>query len=104
MDQPLRVSLGAGIIIAVLAPFVVYLLGIGHQNLFFTFFEIFLLVGIWIIISSFYLSEARAMYLIIGILLALISSAFVVPLTYAAALILIGVIAAVIVGSTMRKS
>jgi hypothetical protein len=100
----LRFSLGAGIIIAVLAPFVVFLLGIGHQSLFFTFFEIFLLVGIWVIISSFYLSEARAMYLIIGILLAFISAAFIIPITYAAALILIGIITAVIVGSTMRNS
>jgi hypothetical protein len=96
--------LGAGVIIAVLAPFVVYFLGIGHQNLFLTFFEIFLLVGIWIIVSAFFLRAERAMYLIIGILFALISSAFIIPITYAIALILVGIIAAVIVGSTMRKS
>ena len=43
------------------------------------------------------------MYLIIGILLALISSAFIISITYAIALILVGIIAAVIVASTTRK-
>ncbi len=98
----MNISVGAGIIIAVLAPFVVYFLG--FQNLVLTFFEIFLLVGLWIIVSSMFLPEERAMYLIIGILLALISSVFILPLTYAAALILVGIIAAVIVGTTVRKS
>jgi hypothetical protein len=98
----LKPSLGAGVIIAVIAPFVVYFLKL--QTLTLTFFEIFLLVGIWIIVSAALLPQERAMYLIIGIFLALISAAFIIPLTYAIALILVGVIAAVIVGTAVRKS
>jgi hypothetical protein len=43
------------------------------------------------------------MYLIVGILLGVISSAFIIPITYAVALVLVGIIAAVIVASTTRK-
>lgn len=97
----MRISLGAGIIVAILAPFVVFFLGFQHLNL--TFFEIFLLLGIWIIISSSFVPQERAMYLIVGILLGVISSVFIVPIAYAVALVLVGVIAAVLVASTTRK-
>ena len=97
----MRISLGAGIIVAILAPFVVYFLR--FQSVYLTFFEIFLLLGAWIIISSSFFPQERTMYLIVGILLGVISSVFIIPITYAAALVLVGIIAAVIVASTTRK-
>jgi hypothetical protein len=95
-----RISYGAGAIIAILAPFVIYFLKL--QDLGLTFFEVFALLGLWTLVCSFFFDEERKMYLVIGILLAFISSVFVISITYAIALIIVAVIIDVVVVSATR--
>ena len=98
----LKISFGAGVIVAILAPLVIYFLGL--ESIFYALFEVFLLVGLWLLISSYNIpKDDRMMYVVVGLIIAPMSLVFVVPITYAIAAILIMVIIAVVVVSSSKK-
>ena len=98
----MRISVGAGVLVAILAPLVIYFLGL--ESIFYALFEILLLVGAWLVISSYNVpQDERMMHLVVGLVVAPISLVFVVPITYAIAAILIMVIIAVVVVSSSKK-
>lgn len=98
----MRISVGAGVLVAILAPLVIYFLGL--ESIFYALFEILLLVGAWLVISSYNVpQDERMMHLVVGLVVAPISLVFVAPITYAIAAILIMVIIAVVVVSSSKK-
>ena len=98
----MRISVGAGVLVAILAPLVIYFLGL--ESIFYALFEILLLVGEWLVISSYNVpQDERMMHLVVGLVVAPISLVFVAPITYAIAGILIMVIIAVVVVSSSKK-
>ncbi len=100
----MRLAYGEGAIIAILAPFIVYLFG--KITLLQTFFSVFALFGLWTIISAFMLmrTKERIFYITWGLIALSISSAFVVHIQYAIALFLIAVIASLLINVATRKS
>ena len=100
----MRLAYGEGAIIAILAPFIIYLFG--KITLLQTFFSVFALFGLWTIISAFTLmrEKDRIFYITWGLIALSFSSAFVVHIQYAIALFLIAVIAALLINVATRKS
>jgi hypothetical protein len=100
----MRLAYGEGVIIAVLAPLVVLL--IGKITVLQSLFAIFALMGLWTLVSAFILmaEKERMYYLAWGLILASFSSAFIAPLQYAAALILVAIIAALLINVATRKN
>jgi len=101
----MRLAYAEGLILAVLAPFVVYFLGIGKLTLLETLFSVFALIGIWTILSAFALISAgdRIFYVTWGLVLLSFSSLFVTHIQYAIALILIAIIASLLINSATRR-
>ncbi len=99
----MKLAYGEGIVIVILAPVVVYLIGL--VNLSQMFFLIFALFGIWTIASAFLLSRGneRLYYLEWGIVIAALSTAFIIALAYSAALVLVAIIGVIIYSATQRK-
>ncbi|MHB1909380.1 MAG: hypothetical protein ACYCQJ_11000 [Nitrososphaerales archaeon] len=98
----MKISFGAGVIVAILAPLVIYFLGL--ESIFYALFEVLLLAGLWLLISSYNIpKDDRMMYVVVGLIIAPMSLVFVVPITYAIAAILIMVIIAVVVVSSSKK-
>jgi hypothetical protein len=99
----MRLAYGEGVILAILAPFVVLLFG--KISILQTFFAVFFLVGVWTLISAFILmrEKDRTYYLTWGLIIASLSSAFIVHIQYAVALILIAIIAALLYNVATRK-
>ncbi len=102
----MRLAYGEGVIIAILAPFIVYLLGLGKITILQTFFSIFALVGLWTLLSAFMLmaEKDRIYYITWGLILTGFSSLFIIRIAYAIALILIAIIAALLINVATRKS
>ena len=102
----MRLAYGEGLVLAILAPFVVYLLGIGRITLFETLFSVFALIGIWTILSAFLLVSfsERIYYVTWGLVILSVSSAFIVHIQYAIALILIAIIASLLINVSTRKN
>jgi hypothetical protein len=100
----MRLAYGEGIILAVLAPFVVFLFN--KINIFQTFFSVFALIGLWTLISAVVLmgERERIYYLTWGLLLLSISSAFITRIEYALAFILLAIIASLLINVATRKS
>jgi hypothetical protein len=100
----MRLAYGEGVIIALLAPFVVYLFG--KISILQTLFSVFALLGIWTLVSAFLLMavKERIYYLSWGLILLGISSAFIVHIQYAIGFILIAIIAALLINVATRKS
>jgi hypothetical protein len=100
----LRLAYGEGVIIAVLAPFVVLLFG--KITVLQTFFSVFALVGLWTVLSAFILmgQKNRIFYLSWGLILLGLSSAFITHLQYAIALILIAIMASLLINVATRKN
>ena len=100
----MRLAYGEGIILAVLAPFVVYLFS--KITIFETLFSVFALVGMWTLISAFILmgERERIFYLTWGLIVLSISSAFITKLQYAVGFVLIAIIAALLINVSTRKS
>jgi len=100
----MRLAYGEGIILAVLAPFVVFLFT--KITLFETLFSVFALVGLWTLISAFVLmgERARIYYLTWGLIILSISSAFITHIQYAIGFVLIAIIAALLINVSTRKN
>ena len=98
----MRIGYGAGAVIAILVPFVVYFLGI--INLLQTFFLVFLLFGLWTLLATFTMikSDQRNFYLSWGLLFAGVSFVFVIPIRYAIALIIVVVIVVILISYSKR--
>jgi hypothetical protein len=99
-----RLAYGEGVIIAILAPFVILLFG--KITVLQTFFSVFFLVGVWTLLSAFMLMKEkdRIFYVTWGLILASISSAFITHVQYAIALILIAIIAVLLINVATRKT
>lgn len=99
----MRLAYGEGVVIAILAPVVVYLIGIIDltQLLFFTF----ALFGVWTMVSAFLLvsERERLYYFEWGLVIAAVSTALVIPLAYATALVLVAVIGVIVYSAFQRK-
>lgn len=100
----MQVGYGAGSIITIIAPFVVFFLGI--TNTLQTLFLVFLLFGLWTLVATFAVvkKEERRYYLSWGLLLAGISSLFVISIAYAIALILVVLIVIVLITLSKRNA
>lgn len=100
----MRLAYGEGVLVAILVPFIVYLLGIGKFTILETLFSVFALVGLWTIISAFVLMRERdrVYFFTWGLIVLSISSAFVVHIQYSIALILIAIIAALLFNVATR--
>jgi len=100
----MRVAYGEGVIVAILLPFVLLLLKL--VNLDDTLFLVLLLFGLWTLVAALVLvrETERNFYSIWGLVLSCLSSAFVIPITYAAALVLIAIIAGVFINVSTRSS
>ncbi len=88
----------------ILAPFVLYL--ISALTLGDTFFLILLLFGAWTAAQALTFSDKfeQNRYVVSGIILAFIAPFFILALSYGVALILVGIIIAVVIASTRRPS
>ena len=102
----MRLAYGEGLVLAILAPFVLYLLGIGRITLLETLFSVFALIGIWTILSAFLLVSfsERIYYVTWGLVILSVSSAFIVHIQYAIALILLAIIASLLINVSTRKN
>jgi hypothetical protein len=100
----MRITYGEGVVVAILLPFVLLLLGLVRFSA--CLFLILLLFGVWTIVSAFALAipEERNFYIMWGIILSCASTIFVIPVSYAIALILIAIIASVFLYVSTRKS
>ena len=100
----MRVAYGEGVIVAILLPFVLLFLGL--VSLPRTLFLLLLLLGVWTLISAFVLAEEKERHFSVtwGLLLSFGSTIFVIPLSYAVALILIAIIASVFINISFRKN
>jgi uncharacterized membrane protein YhaH (DUF805 family) len=100
----MRLAYGEGVLVAILAPFVIYL--IGKINLSETFFLIFALLGVWTLVSAFTLvtEHDRFLYIAWGLILASFSSVFITLIQYAVALIILAIIASILINVPTRKS
>ncbi len=100
----MKLAYGEGVLVAILAPFVVLLFG--KINLFETFFLIFALLGVWTLVSAFTLAIAhdRFFYVAWGLILASFSSAFITRIQYAVALIILAIIASILINVATRKN
>jgi uncharacterized membrane protein len=100
----MKLAYGEGALVAILAPFVVYLFG--KINLPETFFLIFALLGVWTLVSAFAIVTAKEKFPFIawGLVLASFSSAFITRIQYAVALIILAIIAAILINVATRKS
>ena len=80
---------GEGVVVAVLVPFVLLFLGLVSLSV--TLFLFLLLLGVWTLISAFLLAKKaeKNFFLTWGLILACASTIFVIPVSYAIALILI---------------
>ncbi|MDG6994454.1 MAG: hypothetical protein JRN52_00910 [Nitrososphaerota archaeon] len=99
----MRLVYGEGAIVAILAPVVVYLVGIISvtQMLFLSI----VLFGLWTIASAILFASGREKlyYFAWGLVIASVSTAFVIQLAYSAALVLISIIAVIIYSASQRK-
>lgn len=102
----MRLAYGEGVIIAILAPIIVFLLGIGKITPLQTLFLIFLLFGLWTLIAAFTLmaQKDRIYYFTWGLILASISSAFITHIQYAIALILLAIVVSLLVNVATRRN
>jgi hypothetical protein len=100
----MKLAYSEGALVAILAPFVVYL--IGKINLNETFFLIFALLGIWSLVSAFVIviEHDRFLYIAWGLILASFSSVFITQIQYAVALIILSIIASLLINVATRKS
>jgi hypothetical protein len=100
----MRLAYGEGVIVAILAPFIVLLFG--KITVLQTFFAVFLLVGLWTLVSAFLLMalKDRIYYITWGLILSSFSSTFIIHIQYAVALILIAIIAALLINVATRKN
>jgi hypothetical protein len=100
----LKLAYGEGIIVAVLAPIVIFLFG--KISILQTFFSVFALIGLWTLVSAYLFSTTRERmyYVSWGLIVLAISSAFVIHIQYAIALILIAIIASLLINVATRKS
>jgi len=100
----MKLAYGEGALVAILAPFVVYL--IGKINLNETFFLVFALLGIWTLVSAFALvtQQDKFPYIAWGLVLASFSSVFITQIQYAVALIILAIIASLLINVATRKS
>ncbi len=101
---PMRVAYGEGIIVAIILPFVFLLVGL--INLDDTLFLVLLLFGLWTFLSAFLLARAseRNFYITWGLVLACLSTVFIISIGYAIALVLVAIIAAVVINISTRKA
>jgi hypothetical protein len=91
-------------VVVILAPFVLYFIGaltIGD-----TFFLLLLLFGTWTAAQALTFSDKfeQNRYVVSGIILAFIAPFFILSLAYGVALILVGIIIAVVIASARRTS
>jgi 4-amino-4-deoxy-L-arabinose transferase-like glycosyltransferase len=100
----LRLLYGEGALIAILAPIVVFLLGL-IGSVFNMFFLIFILLGAWTLFYSFlFLDQNQRMYYLSwGLILAGISAAFITRIQYAIALIIAAIVAAILINAATRR-
>lgn len=99
----MRISYGAGVVVIILAPFVLFF--IAALDIDQTLFLILLLFGCWTVAESFALPNGvdRKMYFVSGVILAFASPSFIIPFSYGIALILVGVIIAAVIAGTTRS-
>lgn len=102
----MRLAYGEGVIVAILAPIIVFLFGIGKITPLQTAFLVFLLLGVWTLIAAFALmaQKDRIYYFTWGLILASISSAFITHIQYAIALILLAIVVALFVNVATRRN
>lgn len=100
----MRVAYGEGVIVAILLPFVLLLLGL--IKIYDTFFLVLLLFGLWTIVSAFVLMRPseRNFYLTWGLIISCLSTIFVIAVSYAIALVLIAIIAALVINVSTRHA
>ena len=101
----MRLAYYEGVLVAILAPIVVYLFGFGKIDLLETSFLVFLFLGVWTLVSVFTLmfGRARMYYIVWGLILASFSSIFIIRIQYALALIILAVLASVLINVATRK-
>jgi hypothetical protein len=99
----LRLAYGEGVALTVVIPVVAFLFNL--VNLRELLFLIFLLSGSWTIFSSFVFTAQgeRIYYLSWGLVLACISTAFVILIQFSIALILVAVVALIFVNASTRR-
>ena len=100
----MRIAYGEGCLVAILLPFVLFFLGL--VNIAQTIFLVLALFGLWTIVSGFVLAnyDERNYFVTSGIVLTCVSTLFVIQVTYAIALILIGLIASIFIYASTRGS
>lgn len=93
-----------GAAIALIAPFVVFLLG--FLNLTYTLFLALVLFGIWTVVCAFSFANGgqRFYYLAWGLIVASASTFFVSSLSYGIALILVVIIALIVYSAAQRSN
>jgi hypothetical protein len=99
----MRLAYYEGVLVAILAPIVIYLFG--KIDLLETSFLVFLLLGVWTLVSAFAMmsGHARMYYIVWGLILASFSSIFIIRIQYALALIILAVLASVLINVATRK-
>jgi hypothetical protein len=100
----MKIAYGEGMILAILVPVVIYLLGV--LSLPRTFFLFFVLAGAWTIVSAFAFGKnaERILYVAWGLILASLSSYFVIQLQYAVALTILAMIASILLSISFRRN
>lgn len=100
----MRIAYGEGVVVAILLPFVLLLFGLVSLSV--SLFLILLLFGLWTLVSAFAIArkEERNYFLLWGLILACVSTIFVIPVAYAIGLVLIAIIASVFIYASTRKS
>ena len=92
----MKTGYGAGVAVAILLSLAVFLLGlVGYSGL---LALLLLLTGGWTLVAAFAVVEAggRTFYAAWGIILAILSSSYFVPLRYALALVLLAIVGLII--------
>lgn len=102
--MPRRIEYGEGVVVVLLLPFVFYFLRL--ISILNAAFASILLLGVWTMISSFVImgKEELRVYFAWGLVIASISSFFVVSATYAVAILLIAIIVSVLLFVSGRKA
>ncbi|MGA2874762.1 MAG: hypothetical protein ABSE82_04390 [Nitrososphaerales archaeon] len=100
----MRMAYGEGVVVAILLPFVLFLLGVVSLSV--TLFLCLIFFGVWTLISAFLLARKveRNFFLTWGLIISCASTIFVIQLSYAIALILIAIIASVFIYVSARKT
>ncbi len=97
-----RVGFASGVVVAVLIGPIIYLLGIASPLL--SLSIIFLIAGIWTVLYGVWFTSDKVYWIGWGGLIAILSTFYVLPLQYTAALVLIVIVGLIIFTSIRSRN